>query len=55
MKYYFVIEGNERHIVVAKNEESLKKILSGPKMKVDSYYELVEDTFKDEGFLISDK
>ena len=53
MKYYFVMEKNERHIVVAENEESLKRILEGPKMKVDSYYELVADSFKDEGFLMS--
>jgi len=53
MKYYFVMEKNERHIVVAENEESLKRILKGPKMKVDSYYELVADAFKDEGFLMS--
>ena len=53
MKYYFVMEKNERHIVVAENEESLKRILEGPNMKVDSYYELVADAFKDEGFLMS--
>ena len=53
MKYYFVMEKNERHIVVAENEESLQKFLNGPKMKVDSYYELVADSFKDEGFLMS--
>ena len=54
MKYYFVIEGNKRHIVVAENEESLQKFLKGPNMKVDSYYELVPDTFETEGFLIND-
>jgi len=54
MKYYFVIEGNKRHVVVAENEESLQKFLKGPGMKVDSFYELGEATFKDEGFLISD-
>ena len=55
MRYYFVNDNKDkRHIIVAENEESLKRILEGPKMKVDSYYELVPDAFKDEGFLISD-
>ena len=53
MKYYFVMEKNERHIVVAENEESLQKFLNEPNMKVKSYYELVADSFKDEGFLMS--
>ena len=53
MKYYFVMEKNERHIVVAENEESLQKFLNKHNMKVKSYYELVADSFKDEGFLMS--
>lgn len=56
MKYYFVNDNkNKRHIMVAKNIESLKQILQNSKMKDYTYYELIEDSFKDEGFLISDK
>ena len=53
MKYYLVEEENENHVVVAENEESLQKFLNKPNMKVKSYYELVADSFKDEGFLMS--
>lgn len=55
MRYYFVNDNkNKRHIIVAKNIESLTQILHNSKMKDCTYYELVENSFKDEGFLVSD-
>jgi len=56
MKYYFVeATKNKRHILVAENVEHLKNILDNAKQKYISYYELEPNTFKDGGFLISDK
>jgi len=56
MKYYFVEDNkSKRHIVVAENEESLQLILGKSKGIYKGHYELKADTFKDGGFLISDK
>lgn len=55
MKYYFVkATTGERHTVVAKDEKSLKSILKKSDVEAELYYELKEDTFEDEGFLITD-
>jgi len=56
MKYFFINDTkNKRHIVVANELSDVERIAKDSKIKVDNFYELEPDTFKDEGFLFSDK
>lgn len=56
MKYYFVKDTKDkRHIVIAKDEEDLKKVLENANVASACFYELKENTFDNSGFLISDK
>lgn len=55
MKYYFVKDTQDRrHIVVAKNNDDVERILKDAEIVSEYYYELREDTFDTIGFLISD-
>lgn len=57
MRYYFIVEKNNnhtRHILTAKSIERAFEIAATSNITVDYVYELPPDTFKDEGFLISD-
>ncbi len=56
MKYFFVMDTKGKiHIVVAKELSDVERIVKDSKLKVDCVYELEPNTFKDEGFLFSDK
>lgn len=56
MKYYFVtdIKGMQ-HIIVAENEANARAIAEKSKRKIDCLYELNENTFTDEGYLMTAK
>lgn len=54
MKYYFLADsGGGTHIIVAASLDRAREIARGSDLEITTLYELVEDTFKDEGFLIS--
>jgi len=56
MKYFFVMDTKgKRHIVVAQELSNVSEIVKDSKLEVDYAYELEPDTFKDQGFLFSDK
>lgn len=56
MKYFFVVDTKgKRHIVIAQEFSNVAEIVKDSKLEVDYSYELEPDTFKNQGFLISDK
>lgn len=55
MKYYFVqFKGDGNGIVVAKDLESAKLIALNEDENIENIYQLEDNTFKDEGFLMVD-
>jgi len=56
VKYFFVLDkSDKRYIVVAENIDKAAKVIEKAGIKWADIYELKEDTFKEEGILISDK
>jgi len=56
VKYFFVVDTKgKRHIVTANDTSEAKKVVANSNIKIDYMYELTEETFKDAGFLFSDK
>lgn len=56
MKYFFVLDDEEkRHIIVAKNVDNAVSLCTDNNIVADEIYELTEDIYHDEGFLLSDQ
>lgn len=56
MKYFFALDTKQkRHIIVAEDSERADIVIKSAGMEREELYQLMEDTFDIEGFLISDK